>query len=130
MARYEITGLTTIFAFGLACASSGGYPGKISGKELRQRIEAGETVRIIDVRSAREFSSGHLPGALNIPFLEVKRRILEIPRNDEKPLVVYCGHGPRAYWARRVLTKQGHDHVLLLEGHFQSWSQSGYPIEG
>ncbi len=127
--KTKIHGFLAILAVGLACASGHGAPGKITAEQLRQRIESDEPPTILDVRTAREFASGHLPGAIHLPFLEVKKRIDEIPVDDEQDLIVYCGHGPRAYWARRSLRKQGLGRVVLLEGHFQHWARKGFPVE-
>lgn len=54
---------------------------------------------LLDVRSASEFGSGHLPGALNIPHTEMRQRLAEIPRDH--PLLVYCASGFRSYLALR-----------------------------
>lgn len=122
-------GLLAILAVGLACASGQGGPGKITAEELRRQIESDEPPTILDVRSAREFASGHLPGAIHLPFLEVKKRVEEIPLDEEQPLILYCGHGPRAYWARRSLRKLGVGQIVLLEGHFTHWARAGLPVE-
>lgn len=69
---------------------------------------------LLDVRSAREFSRGHLPGALNIPHTEVRERIEEIPAG--RPVLVYCASGFRSYLALRVLRQKGRDDVRSLSG--------------
>jgi len=52
---------------------------------------------LLDVRSAAEFRSGHLPAALNIPHTELRQRLGEIP--PDRPLLVYCASGFRSYLA-------------------------------
>lgn len=51
----------------------------ISRKELSARIKAG-TVAVLDVRPPAEFALGHVPGAINIPAGELKRRLAELPK--------------------------------------------------
>ena len=69
---------------------------------------------LLDVRSAAEFRSGHLPGALNIPHTELRQRLGEIPR--DRPLLVYCASGFRSYLALRLLRQRGWSDVRSLSG--------------
>ena len=69
---------------------------------------------LLDVRSAAEFRSGHLPGALNIPHTALRQRLGEIP--PDRPLLVYCASGFRSYLALRVLRQDGWADVRSLSG--------------
>jgi len=69
---------------------------------------------LLDVRSAAEFSSGHLPGALNIPHTELRDRLGEIARDC--PVLVYCASGFRSYLALRVMRQSGWTQVRSLSG--------------
>jgi rhodanese-related sulfurtransferase/DNA-binding transcriptional ArsR family regulator len=62
----------------------------VSRKELFRRMRDG-LVTLIDTRPEEEFSAGHLPGAINLPLSELKRRLRELPRDQE--IVAYC-RGP------------------------------------
>ena len=64
--------------------------GSITSTELLARIDAGETVNILDVRSEGEFEAGHVPGARNIPFTQVPltlERSARDPRRGSDPLL-------------------------------------------
>ncbi len=69
---------------------------------------------LVDVRSAAEFSSGHLPGALNIPHTELRERLGEVPAG--RPVLLYCASGFRSYLALRVLRQKGWPDVRSLSG--------------
>ena len=84
---------------------------------------------MLDVRSRGEFVSGHVPGAVNIPFWLIARRISSIPAARNEPIVVYCGHGPRAWIAAATLRRHGFQQVSYLEGHMSGWSRAGLPQE-
>ena len=92
---------------------------------LAERIAAGVAPAILDVRSSLEFARGHVPGARHIPFWVLPFRVdeLEVPRTEE--LVVYCGHGPRAWMAGAVLRRAGFERVSYLAGHFEAWRAAG-----
>ena len=98
---------------------------RIAARALLARIMADAAPPILDVRTAREFAKGHVPGAVNVPFWAVGKRIDAIPADKDDELVVYCGHGPRAMMARRTLRKHGFTHLVFLEGHFSKWRSAG-----
>src|SRR5688572_13870206 len=54
----------------------------------------GEVGTLIDVRTPKEFSAGHVPGAVNIPLDQVERRAAEVPREGE--IFVICETGGRS----------------------------------
>jgi len=71
---------------------------------------ARENALIIDVRSAGEFDSGHLPEALNIPHDEIREnldRIRDLAAG--RPVRVHCASGFRSYLAHRILDQSGFD---------------------
>ncbi len=78
------------------------YPAKTEGGVL------------LDVRGRAEFELWHIPGAVNIPLGELRRRIAEVPRG--KPVFAYCKVGFRSYLAYRLLKQRGFDAVATLAG--------------
>jgi rhodanese-related sulfurtransferase len=108
-----------------AKAPAAELPSHITGTTLLAQIEAGTAPTILDVRSQREFAHGHVPGALHIPFWAVLTRMSEVSTSLADPIVVYCGHGPRAYVAGAVLRASGFRRVMYLEGHMLKWRQAG-----
>jgi rhodanese-related sulfurtransferase len=61
---------------------------RIEPRELRAKMEAGEDVLVVDVRREETYAAGHIPGAINIPLLEMESRIEELPRDRE--IALYC----------------------------------------
>jgi rhodanese-related sulfurtransferase len=66
----------------------------------------------------KEFAAGAVPGAVNIPVDELRKRIAEVPK--EKPVAVYCQVGQRGYIATRILLQLGYD-VVNLSGGYRTW---------
>lgn len=60
---------------------------------------------LLDVRTPDEFSSGHIPGAVNIPVDELRSRLKELPRDGM--IATYCQVGQRGYLATRILKHHG-----------------------
>ena len=84
---------------------------------------------IIDVRTTNEFAQGHVPGALNIPFEKIGGRLDELPGSRNDAVIVYCGHGPRAWMAGATMRRHGFISVKYLAGHFSKWRAAGLPEE-
>ncbi|MFT3747433.1 MAG: rhodanese-like domain-containing protein [Agriterribacter sp.] len=61
---------------------------------------------IVDVRTAAEFRSGHIKGAINIPLDEVKSRAAELKKKD-KPVITCCRSGNRSGIAKSMLALAG-----------------------
>ena len=96
----------------------------ITGSELLALIDAGRAPTILDVRSAWEFKHGHVPGAIHVPFWTIGAHVGDIPARGSDELVVYCGHGPRAWRAGSVLRRHGFTNIKYLGGHMHAWRQA------
>jgi rhodanese-related sulfurtransferase len=97
--------------------------------ELAAQIEQGLAPVIVDVRSRTEYESGHVPGALHVPFWLVRSTVPGLALKPATPLVVYCGHGPRAYLAGAALRRLGYRTITYLSGHMARWTREGLPTE-
>ena len=73
-----------------------------------------ESAFLLDVRSAEEFATGHLPGASNIPHTELRARLDQVPPGAA--VRIYCASGFRSYLALRVLRQHGWADVASLSG--------------
>ena len=82
---------------------------------------------VLDVRSVEEYADGHVPGAVSVPFWRVLAGGALPDAAKDGPVVVYCGHGPRAQMAMLGLRLRGFSHLSELEGHFAAWRQRGLP---
>ena len=102
---------------------------QISNVDLLERIDRGETLCILDVRSEGEFAAGHVPGAVNIPFTTLLSRVDDVPGKAGDELILYCGHGPRAYIAATTLRQSGRTRIVYLGGHWAAWQDAGLRVE-
>jgi rhodanese-related sulfurtransferase len=97
--------------------------------KLVEQIAAGTAPAVLDVRSRAEFEQGHVPGAIHIPFWQVAARADLLSADKEREIVVYCGHGPRAYIAGAQLRGRGFRRVTYLAGHFTEWRALNFPMQ-
>ena len=83
---------------------------------------------IVDVRDAKEFATGSLPDAKNIPLAELDQRIGELDKFKSKSVVVVCQSGARASSAAAKLSTAGFADVVNLEGGIAAWQKAGLPL--
>lgn len=102
--------LTALVVAGLPLGCAGG---RVGGVEAHALVRDG--ARLVDVRTAQEYASSHLDGALNLPVQELDRRLGELGRRDA-PVVVYCHSGNRSARAARLLAAAGFSRVYDLGG--------------
>ena len=101
----------------------------IAPVELMDLIDRGAAPPILDVRTRAEFAAGHVPGALNVPFLEAWSRPTDTSSVTGDTVIVYCGLGPRAWIASLGLRHHGVRRILYLRGHWAGWRQAGLRVE-
>jgi len=94
---------------------------EITVTELKQRLDAGENIQIIDVRQPDEFAFAKIEGTKLIPLGEVLNRMDEI--DDSKETVVHCKMGGRSAKAIEILRQAGFKGNLInLRGGITAWS--------
>ncbi len=81
---------------------------------------------LLDVRTAGEFSQGHIKGAINITHTEIVNRLSEIPK--DKKIIIYCRSGRRAGVAANALKKNGFHKLFHLDGDMNGWMQNKHSI--
>lgn len=87
-----------------------------------------EDALVLDVREPAEFNAGHILNARNIPLGELDKRVGELARWKEKPIVVSCASGSRSGSALGVLRKHGFTRAVNLSGGFAAWRAAGLPV--
>jgi phage shock protein E len=73
--------------------------------------------QLLDVRTPEEFAAGHLPGARNLPYDQVRSRVAELGPDRDARIVVYCRSGRRSGLARDALRELGFRQVLNGGGY-------------
>lgn len=114
--------LTALFG----CQQKNDYK-SLTVDEFETAIKASD-VQLLDVRSAAEFATGHIPKAINI---DVTKSEFAADANDElakdKVVAVYCRSGKRSKMAADILTKEGFK-VIELNPGFMGWENADKEI--
>lgn len=100
----------------------------VSQEALIERLDDGaKAPYVLDVRTADEYVSGHVPGAVNIPHDQLASRLAEVPK--DRDVVLYCRSGRRAVLAAEVLADNGYARLEHLQGDITAWVDQGRPVE-
>lgn len=96
---------------------------EVSPEEVKQRIDDGDDVRIVDIRPESEYERGHIPGAVNIPM---NRLPAEIDRHDwDGDVVVACPIGKSSVQAAKLIgSYEGVEDagaVTSMAGGYEAW---------
>ena len=99
----------------------------VTAQELVNLVNR-EKALVLDVRDRKEFASGHIVDAVNIPFATLEKRMSELDRYRERPIVVSCKMGQHAGAAGALLRKAGFANVMRLSGGIAEWRSSSLPV--
>ncbi len=99
--------------------------------DLKRRLDAGEKIVVLDVRSAKDFSGelGHVAGATNIPLPELGARLAEIADHCKQPVVTICRTDRMSSSAAQLLAAQGFTDVTVVRQGMTDWNKRGFPVE-
>ncbi len=87
-----------------------------------------ENALVLDVRDKKEYDTGHIVDALNIPFSALNNRVNELKKHRERPIVVACKMGQHAGTAGAILRKHGFENVSRLAGGVTEWRNQSLPV--
>jgi thiosulfate/3-mercaptopyruvate sulfurtransferase len=87
----------------------------IQGEELKNRLDAGEDVVVVEVLPEEYYCSGHIPGAGHLPLDDLDRRAGLVIRDRLAPVIVYCASEgcPNSHTAAKRLTELGYEDVSV-----------------
>lgn len=84
--------------------------------------------KVLDVRSFKDFQSGHIVGALNMPINDVDGNHRSLAKKKDKHWVIVAERGRDGLRVFSTLKKAGFSHVYLLKGGMSAWSDASMPL--
>jgi adenylyltransferase/sulfurtransferase len=99
---------------------------EITATELKERLDKGDDIQLIDVREDHEVAIARIPNAIHIPMAQVFNRIDEI--DPDRETVVHCKGGGRSARVIEALQRSGFTGKLVnLKGGILGWSNEVDP---
>ncbi|MGY0220118.1 rhodanese-like domain-containing protein [Endozoicomonadaceae bacterium StTr2] len=82
----------------------------------------------LDVREKKDFNTGHMVDAVNIPLARLKERAVEIDKYKTKPVIVVDAMGQHSGSAAKILKDAGFENVVRLKGGVSTWQADNLPL--
>ncbi len=89
---------------------------KISAADAKARMDSGDTIVILDVRTQEEYDAGHIPGAILVPNETIVDKQPELLPDLDAEILVYCRSGNRSAQAAKKLIAIGYTNVVDFGG--------------
>ena len=107
---------------------------KISGAAEVGPMEAVQLINrkdavMVDLREPGEFGGGHAPNARNIPQSQLDKRMGDLQKFKDRPVILVCQTGGRSHAVTAQLKKAGLGQVMVLSGGMGAWQQANLPVE-
>jgi len=115
---------------GTPASASAGLPlqhiPQVCSQELRDIVQHGTSI-LVDVRAKSEYDTGHIKGAINIPFADLRTRYAELDPAAET--VVICSSGNRSSLGASILAQKGFTNVKNAAGGVAGYLAARFPLE-
>lgn len=102
---------------------------EMSATAFAEALKSNKDVVLLDVRSAGEFSSGHIKSAKNIDVQSASFQANVQKLDKTKQYLVYCRSGMRSGSACSTMASLGFTNLVNLKGGIMSWTSSGFPVQ-
>ena len=96
--------------------------------QIKDRLDKGDNVNLIDVREDNEWNLGRIPTAIHLGKGIIERDIESVVKNREIELILYCQGGFRSALAAESLKKMGYKNIYSMSGGFGTWASNEFPI--
>ena len=113
--------ITLIIAVASSCSNGKAEKTNLAPKDFQAKIKSTETAVVIDVRTADEFSSGHLVNAVNMDWNDAATEAQLKSLDQSKTYFVYCLSGGRSSGAANLMRSNGFKNVIELNGGMMAW---------
>ena len=99
----------------------------ITAPELKEKLDKGENILLIDCREAEEWEQAHIKGATLMPLSQWETEWEKL-KDKNAEIVIQCRSGARSMKACMDLQSKGFTDLANLQGGIMGWAQSGYDV--
>ena len=92
------------------------------------RLMNHEKALLLDLRTAADFTTGHILSARNIPAAELEGRQKELQKHKKNPIILCCSRDSDGIKAGRILKFAGYEQLYSLKGGLESWRNANLPV--
>lgn len=101
---------------------------EVQPSSVKEMVDRGEKVVLVDVREENEWNLGHIPGAIHVPLGALPSEIEKVVPKDSQ-VVAYCARGNRSALAADSMQDMGYTNVRSMSDGWFGWVQAGGSVE-
>jgi rhodanese-related sulfurtransferase len=101
---------------------------EISPQQLKQWLEEGKPLQLVDSRTEIEYRQGTLPTAKHAPVTALPSALDRLDLDPNNPVIVLCLSGHRSLPGTRLLRSRGYE-AYSLKGGLTAWKLNGYSVK-
>jgi hydroxyacylglutathione hydrolase len=98
---------------------------RVTAADIAEELASPEPPLVLDIRTAREWHTEHIPGSLNIPLNHLPERVADLPR--DRRIAVHCAGGYRSSIAASILHQHGFTNLEEMAGGIAAWDAAKLP---
>lgn len=100
----------------------------IDANEAEKLLKENKRIVVLDVRTPKEFSAGHIAGATNLNFnaADFEKKLSALDKNQT--YLVHCAAGGRSAKTRDLMKAEQFKTIYHLEGGLTAWEKAGKPV--
>lgn len=100
---------------------------ELTTEQAEEFIKTGQPL-ILDVRTTKEYATGHLSGAVHIPVHQLEKRYSELAEFWDRPVLIYCATGNRSTVAAKILIDKGFERIANMRHGIVDWVRKKHPV--
>lgn len=122
--------LTTAFLVVLALllVTESRKAGQAVTSQIATQLINRQNALVVDVRPKKDFATGHITDSLNIPADQFGKRMSELEKHKERPILLVCANGQHAGACAKQLKAAGYNQISRLAGGIASWRDDKLPV--
>ncbi|MCA9286856.1 MAG: hypothetical protein KDA22_16650 [Phycisphaerales bacterium] len=97
---------------------------EVSPQEVRTRLDRGEKLFLLDVRTDQEVDLARIDGSFHLPMHDLHLRLDDLREHEARPMVVYCHRGRRSLLVTAALRRAGFEDVRSMAGGIEQWART------
>lgn len=98
----------------------------INAKELKDKLDNGEELILVDCREQAEWDEDHIPNAIFMPLSTFQENFSKLDSNAQ--IIMQCRSGKRSLSACQILQENDYENLTNLEGGILGWKELGYEV--
>ncbi|SBS26804.1 Thiosulfate sulfurtransferase GlpE [Marinomonas spartinae] len=125
--HWELVAVFVAILITLIFNETKGGPKGVSTSTATTMMNNDEAI-VLDIRPEKEFKTGHITGAINIPSDKIKSSLNKLEKHKDKAIIVACKTGMNSNATAKELNKAGVTKVFKLKGGITEWQTSNLPL--